>query len=81
MSNSLVTGGSGFLGSHLVESLLARGEEVRVLVRPTSKVDHLESLKVELVYGDINNIQSLREAIQNVERVYHCAAIAADWGT
>jgi len=81
MSESLVTGGSGFLGSHLVEALVARGEKVRVLVRPTSKIDHLENLKVELVYGDMNNIQSLREAVQNVERVYHCAAIATDWGT
>jgi len=34
-----------------------------------------------LVYGNMNNIQSLREAVQNVERVYHCAAIATDWGT
>jgi len=81
MSESLVTGGSGFLGSHLVEALVARGEKVRVLVRPTSKIDHLENLKVELVYGNMNNIQSLREAVQNVERVYHCAAIATDWGT
>ncbi|MBA7564152.1 2-alkyl-3-oxoalkanoate reductase [subsurface metagenome] len=81
MSKSLVTGGSGFLGSHLVEALVARGEKVRVLVRPTSKVAHLESLKVELIYGDLNNIQSLREAIQNIERVYHCAALATDWGT
>lgn len=81
MSKSLVTGGSGFLGSHLVEALVARGEKVRVLVRPTSKITHLESLKVELIYGDLNNIQSLREAIQNIERVYHCAALATDWGT
>jgi dihydroflavonol-4-reductase len=69
MPKSLVTGGSGFLGSHLVEVLVALGEKVRVLVRPTSKVAHLESLKVELVYGDLNNIQSLRKAIRNIERV------------
>ena len=79
MSKNLVTGGSGFLGSHLVEALVARGEKVRVLVRPTSKVAHLKSLKVDLIYGDLNNIQSLRKAIQNIERVYHCAALATDW--
>ena len=76
----LVTGGSGFLGSHLVEALVARGEEVRVLVRPTSKIAHLESLGVELVYGDLNDEQSLRAATQGIERVYNCAALAADWG-
>ena len=65
MSKNLVTGGSGFLGSHLVEALVARGEKVRVLVRSTSKVDYLKSLKVDLIYGDLNNIQSLRKAIQN----------------
>ena len=53
-----MTGGSGFLGSHLVEALVARGEEVRALVRPTSKIAHLESLGVELVYGDLNDVQS-----------------------
>ena len=80
MSKNLVTGGSGFLGSHLVDALVARGEEVRVLARPTSQTAHLESLEVELVCGDLTDIQSLREAIQGVERVYHCAALAADWG-
>ncbi|MBI5954726.1 MAG: NAD-dependent epimerase/dehydratase family protein [Chloroflexi bacterium] len=80
MLNNLVTGGSGFLGSHLVEALLARGERVRALVRPTSKTAHLENLKVELVYGDLDDIQSLRTAAQGMDRVYHCAALATDWG-
>jgi nucleoside-diphosphate-sugar epimerase len=80
MVKNLVTGGSGFLGSHLVEALVARGEEVRVLVRPSSNITHLESLGVELTYGDLKDIQSLRTAAKGVERIYHCAALAADWG-
>jgi len=78
---SLVTGGSGFLGSHLVEALVARGEEVRALVRPTSRTAHLASLGVELAYGDLSDPNSLRAAVGDVERIYHCAALAADWGT
>jgi oxidoreductase len=80
MVGNLVTGGSGFLGGHLVEALVARGEKVRALVRPTSKTAHLESLGVELAYGDLTDVQSLRTATQGMERVYHCAALAADWG-
>jgi len=78
---NLVTGGSGFLGSHLVEALVARGEEVRALVRPTSQTAHLEGLGVELACGDLGDVRSLKAAAQGVERVYHCAALAADWGT
>jgi nucleoside-diphosphate-sugar epimerase len=78
---NLVTGGSGFLGSHLVEALVARGEEVRALVRPTSRTAHLAGLGVELAYGDLRDPGSLRAAVGDVERVYHCAALAADWGT
>jgi len=80
MIRNLVTGGSGFLGSHLVEALVTRGEEVRVLVRPTSKIDHLKTLEVELSYSDLNNVQSLKKAVQGIERVYHCAALSNDWG-
>jgi nucleoside-diphosphate-sugar epimerase len=80
MHKCLVTGGSGFLGSHLVEALVARGDKVRVLVRPTSKTALLESLGVELVHGDMKDASSLKSAVQGVERVYHCAAFAADWG-
>ncbi|MBN1977697.1 MAG: NAD-dependent epimerase/dehydratase family protein [Anaerolineae bacterium] len=76
----LVTGGSGFLGSYLVEALVARGARVRALVRPASRVDHLQNLGVDLAQGDLEDAQSLLAAAQGVERVYHCAALAADWG-
>jgi nucleoside-diphosphate-sugar epimerase len=69
------------LGSHLVEALVKRGEQVRVLVRPTSKTEHLEQLGVELYLGDLDDIHSLRRATQDIDIVYHCAALAADWGS
>ncbi len=77
----LVTGGSGFLGSHLVEALVKRGEQVRALVRPGSKTEHLDQLGIELSPGDLGDIHSLRNAAQNIDIVYHCAALAADWGS
>ncbi len=80
MRKNFVTGGSGFLGSHLIDALVARGEEVRALVRPTSKIDHLQNRGVELVYGDLSDVSSLEKATKGVERIYHCAALAADWG-
>jgi nucleoside-diphosphate-sugar epimerase len=78
---NLITGGSGFLGGHLAETLVRRGEQVRVLVRSTSKTEHLEPLGVELFPGDLGDIHSLRNATQDIDIVYHCAALAADWGS
>lgn len=49
----LVTGGAGFIGRHLVDCLLARGDTVRVLERPAASVDHLPLDRIELVRGDI----------------------------
>ena len=73
MARVLVTGGSGFIGTHLAEALAARGDEVACLVRRTSAVQRLQRLKVGLVYGDVTDPASLREAVQGREVVYHLA--------
>jgi nucleoside-diphosphate-sugar epimerase len=77
---ALVTGASGFLGSHIAERLVARGDAVRALVRPTSRTDFLESLGVELARGDITDRESLPPALDGIEVVYHAAANVGDWG-
>ena len=77
---NLVTGASGLLGSHVVEKLLAMGEPVRALVRPSSDTRLLDEWGVEKASGDITNAQSLVEAMKGVKRVYHVAAQVGDWG-
>ena len=75
MSRVLVTGASGFIGSHLVEALVARGDEVTALVRKTSQVDRLESLGVALAYGDVTDLEGLRAAAAGKSIVYHLAGL------
>jgi len=70
----LVTGGTGFVGAHVVRALLARGRQVRCLVRGSSRRDNLEGLPVELAVGDLTDLGSLKEAAQGAERVFHVAA-------
>ncbi len=76
---NLVTGASGFVGSHVVRRLLARGESVRVLVRPSSVLRAIEKLPIERVYGDLRDAASLREAVRGVHRVFHVAADYRLW--
>ena len=76
MAKILVTGASGFLGGHVVEALSARGDEVRALVRRTSKRDHLERLAgVELFEGSVEQADRIREAVEGVDAIVHCAGI------
>jgi len=77
----LVTGGTGILGSHLVESLVARGYDVRALVRKTSDTGHLETTGAELVYGDVTDYDSLSAAVKGVDIVFHAASrVTPGWG-
>ncbi len=78
---NLITGATGLLGSHIAEQLVARGEMVRALVRPTSDVSFLQSLGVELVHGDIGDPGSLRAAFAGAQALYHCASRVGDFGT
>jgi nucleoside-diphosphate-sugar epimerase len=72
---ALVTGSTGFIGSHLVESLIQRGIQVRCLVRKTSDLRWLKDLPVEFVYGDCNEMGSLKEAMKGVDQVFHLAGV------
>jgi nucleoside-diphosphate-sugar epimerase len=74
--NVLVTGASGFLGSHVVERLSARGDRVRALVRRSSNRRHLERLpNVDLFEGTVEQIDRMREAVDGVDAVVHVAAV------
>jgi len=76
---TLVTGVTGFVGSHIARQLASRGERVRALVRPTSRRDALEGVAVEFVEGDLRDGASLERAMRGVERVFHVAADYRLW--
>lgn len=76
---TFVTGGSGFIGSAVVLELLRRGEPLRALVRSKEHPGNLTGLDVELVEGDLLDGHSLRRALDGCDRVYHLAAVYANW--
>jgi dihydroflavonol-4-reductase len=73
MSRTLVTGATGFIGSHVVRLLVDRGDEVHVTVRTESADDILAGLPVKRVRADICDRRSIRRAMQGIERVFHVA--------
>jgi dihydroflavonol-4-reductase len=75
----LVTGGAGFIGSHLVRRLLARGERVRVLELPGAPVAHLPLGRLDLVWADIRDKAAVARAVRGCREVYHLAANPHLW--
>ncbi len=70
-----VTGATGHIGNVLVRKLLARGETVRAIVPPFEDINPLKELEVEIVEGDVRDVDSLIKAFHNTEIVYHLAGI------
>ena len=68
---TLVTGATGFIGTHLVKALVNEGRDVRCLVRRTSSKSKLERLGVELAYGDLLDKDSLKRSLKGVNVIYH----------
>ncbi len=80
MANCLVTGGAGFIGSHLVEALLAAGNRVRILDDfSTGKRDNLRGVQdqVQVIQGSVTDGNTVRTAVAEIDRVFHLAAIAS----
>jgi UDP-N-acetylglucosamine/UDP-N-acetyl-alpha-D-glucosaminouronate 4-epimerase len=80
MATYLVTGGAGFIGSHIVTALLARGDRVRVLDNfSTGKQDNIKAFgnKIEFIEGDLVNPDDVARAVEGVEVIFHQAALAS----
>jgi dihydroflavonol-4-reductase len=76
---ALVTGATGFVGSHVARWLADQGAELRLLVRPTSLTANLEGIQGERVTGDLREPESLRKAMAGCEAVFHVAADYRLW--
>lgn len=74
---TLVTGATGFLGSHIVRKLAGRGEKVRILLRRSSKTVNIDDIDVEKVYGDVTDMESVRKAIEGCDTLYHTAGVVS----
>lgn len=73
VGKTLVTGAAGFIGSHLARALAQRGDDLRLLVRRSARLGHLEGFEFEPVRGEITDRRAVRRAMNGVERVFHVA--------
>jgi nucleoside-diphosphate-sugar epimerase len=71
----LVTGATGFIGSHLAERLVEKGRQVRCLVRRTSNLRYLQKPGIELVYGGLDSATDWNDALSGVDTIYHVAGL------
>lgn len=80
MAQVLVTGGAGFIGSHLAATLVGRGDKVRVLDNFSSgKRENLAGLEgqADILEGDLRNAEDVRQAVEDVETIFHLAAFVS----
>jgi nucleoside-diphosphate-sugar epimerase len=75
VSKVFITGGTGFIGSHLVDKLLAKGYQIKCMVRKSSNLKWLADKNIELVYCDFFNEQLITQAVEDVDYIYHIAGV------
>src|SRR3954463_13018416 len=76
----LLTGATGFVGSHVAEALAARGDAVHAIARPTADTAPLRQLGVKVFPGDLTDADALGRAAEGGDVVIHCGAKVGDWG-
>lgn len=76
---NLITGATGFVGSHIAKKLKDKGEDVIALVRESSDTGFLEQSGIEIRYGSVTDYSSLYEATKGIDRVFHAAAMTDEW--
>lgn len=75
MAKAFITGGTGFIGSHLVDELLKKNYEIKCLVRKSSSTKWLDGKGVEYVYGDLFSHDILEKALRDVDYIYHVGGV------
>lgn len=76
----LITGATGYIGSHLVNHALKQGHKVKALVLKNIHYERLKEANVELVFGDLADMKALGNACSDVDVIYHSAALLGMWG-
>ncbi|MBZ0306365.1 MAG: NAD-dependent epimerase/dehydratase family protein, partial [Anaerolineae bacterium] len=79
MANVFITGATGFIGSHVTRVMLQNGHTVRILRRPTSKLDALQGLDVEHAIGSLWDVDALTRHMHGMDWVIHTAAVSEYW--
>ena len=80
MNKTLITGAAGFIGSHVTRLFCEKGVNPVCYIKKTSDTKFIRNLPVEILYGDILDLEGLNSAMKNVETVIHIAALSKDWG-
>jgi len=80
MASILITGGTGFIGIHLVKKLHELGHKLKLLIRESSNTAPFKGLNdIDYIVGDVQDIRSLEKAVNNVDAIYHLAAYTGIW--
>jgi len=79
LNKVFVTGGTGFIGTRLVNELVRKGHTVHVLRRPQSNIEGLGGERIRFFAGDLGDLDSIRKGMEGCQQVYHLAAYAKNW--